>query len=190
MVYAFAVLFCLARQYFQAFSNFFAFAASAWVSTSLRTEQSRFSDFRRLALSDRSRFSACITRCRDQCMMAPLRRRLSPGALLPLWTKTAPTVPLLVPPDWNGHFPEWTSREPVPLRTQLIVLHAVRPTSFTGCFGPKFSANADNKPPTQSAATAQQMRLSAPRNISSLKLRQIPCLNILALSAFLISKNP
>ena len=71
-----------------------------------------------------------------------------------------------------------------------MVLHAFRPASFAGCLGPKFSANADSKPPTHSATMAQQMRLSAPRNISSLKLRQIPCLNILALYAFLISKNP
>jgi hypothetical protein len=91
----------------------------------------------------------------------------------------------------NGHFPEWASREPVPLRTQLTVLHAVGPATFAGGLGPKFSANADSKPPTQSAAMAQQMRLSAPRNMRSLKLRQIPCLNILALFAFLISKkNP
>ena len=90
----------------------------------------------------------------------------------------------------NGHLPEWASREPVPLRTQLIDLHAVRPASFAGGLGAKFSANADSKPPTQSAAMAQQMRLSAPRNMRSLKLRQIPCLNILALFAFLISKNP
>jgi hypothetical protein len=89
----------------------------------------------------------------------------------------------------NGHFPEWASREPVPLRTQLTVLHAVRPASFAGGWGAKFSANADSKPPTHSAAMAQQMRLSAPRNRSSLKLRQIPCPNILALFAFLISKN-
>ena len=90
----------------------------------------------------------------------------------------------------NGHFSEWASREPVPLWTPLIVLHAVRPASFAGGLGAKFSANADSKPPTHSAAMAQQVRLSAPRNMSSLKLRQIPCLNILALFAFLISKNP
>ena len=71
-----------------------------------------------------------------------------------------------------------------------MVLHAFRPASFAGGLCPKFSANADNTPPTHSAAMAQQMRLSAPRNMSSLKLRQIPCLNIVALFAFLISENP
>ena len=75
------------------------------------------------------------------------------------------------------------SREPVPLMTQLVVLHAARPASFAGGLGFKFSANADSKPPTHSAAMAQQIRLSAPRNISSLKLCQIPCLNILVLFA-------
>jgi hypothetical protein len=39
-----------------------------------------------------------------------------------------------------------------------------------GAFSPRFS-NADSKPSTQRAAMAQQIRLSAPRNISSLKLR-------------------
>jgi hypothetical protein len=57
----------------------------------------------------------------------------------------------------------------------LIVLHDV-----VGAFGRRFSANADSKPPTHSAAIAQQTRLTAPRNVSSLKLRHMPDLNIFA----------
>jgi len=94
-----------------------------------------------------------------------------------------------VAPDWNGYFPEWASREPVPLMTQLVVLHAARPASFAGGLGFKFSANADSKPPTHSAAMAQQIRLSAPRNISSLKLCQTPCLNILVLFAIVTASR-
>jgi hypothetical protein len=79
---------------------------------------------------------------------------------------------------WNARFSEWAALGPLLLRTQLIVLHGVRSTSFVGALGPRFSANADSKPPTQRAAMAQQIRLSAPRNISSLKLRDQPALNI------------
>jgi ATP dependent DNA ligase domain len=68
-----------------------------------------------------------------------------------------------------------SNQYPLPLRTQLIVLHDV-----VGAFGRRFFANADSKPPTHSAAMAQQTRLTAPRNVSSLKLRHLPDLNILA----------
>src|SRR6516164_5023420 len=84
---------------------------------------------------------------------------------------------------WKARFSEWANLGPLLLRTQLIVLHGVRSTSFVGAFGPRFSANADSKPPTQRAAMAQQIRLSAPRNISSLKLRDPPALNIVAPSS-------
>jgi len=84
---------------------------------------------------------------------------------------------------WKARFSEWANLGPLLLRTQLIVLHGVRSTSFVGAFGPRFSAKADSKPPTQRAAMAQQIRLSAPRNISSLKLRDPPALNIVAPSS-------
>jgi hypothetical protein len=90
---------------------------------------------------------------------------------------------------WKAGFSEWANLGPLLLRTQLIVLHGVRSTSFVGAFGPRFSANTDSKPPTQRAAMAQQIRLSAPRNISSLKLRDLPALNIVAPFKLLISKN-
>ena len=89
---------------------------------------------------------------------------------------------------WKARFSEWANLGPLLLRTQLIVLHGVRSTSFVGAFGPRFSANADSKPPTQRAAMAQQIRLSAPRNISSLKLRDLPALNTLAPSSSLSPK--
>jgi hypothetical protein len=63
----------------------------------------------------------------------------------------------------------YSNQYPLPLRTQLIVLHDV-----VGAFGRRFFANADSKPPTHSAAMAQQTRLTAPRNVSSLKLRHMP----------------
>jgi hypothetical protein len=89
---------------------------------------------------------------------------------------------------WKAGFSEWANLGPLLLRTQLIVLHGVRSTSFVGAFGPRFSANTDSKPPTQRAAVAQQIRLSAPRNISSLKLRDLPALNIVAPSSSLSPK--
>jgi hypothetical protein len=89
---------------------------------------------------------------------------------------------------WKAGFSEWANLGPLLLRTQLIVLHGVRSTSFVGAFGPRFSANTDSKPPTQRAAMAQQIRLSAPRNISSLKLRDLPALNIVAPSSSLSPK--
>jgi hypothetical protein len=61
---------------------------------------------------------------------------------------------------WKARFSEWANLGPLLLRTQLIVLHGVRSTSFVGAFGPRFSANADSRPPTQRAAMAQQIRLS------------------------------
>jgi hypothetical protein len=90
---------------------------------------------------------------------------------------------------WKAGFSEWANLGPLLLRTQLIVLHGVRSTSFVGAFGPRFSANTDSKPPTQRAAMAQQIRLSAPRNISSLKLRDLPALNIVAPQAPYLQKS-
>src|SRR5258706_15163835 len=90
---------------------------------------------------------------------------------------------------WKAGFSEWANLGPLLLRTQLIVLHGVRSTSFVGASGPRFSANTDSKPPTQRAAMAQQIRLSAPRNISSLKLRDLPALNIVAPQAPYLQKS-
>ena len=70
------------------------------------------------------------------------------------------------------------------LRTQLIVLQAV-----VGAFGRRLSANAARRLPTHSAAMAQQIRLSAPRNVSSLKLRHMPDLNILSRSTLYLQKS-